>query len=135
MLFTCVRRMKAHCKVWTKNSTKKYILWVYLIWQVSNPTGQSQQPYILSQYVHKGKNAGLLYEHHLCVISWFKVSSQQIIVKCIGLDLNDVMYWIPNVCPVFRLTVSSTAGLVRNSDPHCNYCCKYPTTLLITDSD
>ena len=30
------------------------IMWVYFIWQVSNPTGQSQLPHILYESVHKG---------------------------------------------------------------------------------
>ena len=49
---------------------------VYFIWQVSNPTYQSQLPHILSECVHKGKNGGLLHAHLLCMTSRVKVSSQ-----------------------------------------------------------
>ena len=57
----------------------QFILRVYFIWQVSNPTGQSQLPHKLFTHVHKGKTAGLLNARFLCVMPWVRVRSQQLI--------------------------------------------------------
>ena len=64
-------------------SRRTVLLWHYcnlyfppwLIWEVSNPPGQSQLPYNLSECVHKGKNKVRLILPILCLMSWVKVSS------------------------------------------------------------